>query len=249
VGALVDGAGNDTYTARDDEIVNPSPQSKKHNSSLAQGCGFGRRADMSDGHSVSGGIGLLIDVKGDDRYSGGVMAQAHGYWYGTGVLIDFEGDDRYRAAWYGQSTSAHFGLSYMRDVSGDDTYFTEISQNLGNGRDLSMSLFEDDEGDDTYAVVDRGAGCGDINGIGIFLDLGGNDTYNVNARVSMGCGNFHAWNSLLRREIFTIGFFVDGGGEDRYVLKKKNFGLEGMSDGKSWVRNKNRLEFSFGLDR
>ncbi len=249
VGALVDGSGNDVYAARDDEIVLPSAQSAQHNSSLSQGCGVGRRADMADGHSVSGGIGILVDASGDDKYSGGVMAQAHGYWYGTGVLIDYEGNDEYKAAWYGQSTSAHFGLSYMRDAKGDDKYVSLISQNLGNGRDFSVSVFEDDEGNDSYTVVDRGAGCGNVNGVGLFLDLAGDDAYEIRSRESMGIAILEAAQSFFRRETPTIGLFVDAAGKDSYTCSKAEFALPDMTNGSAWVRTKNRYEFSAGWDR
>jgi len=248
VGALVDREGNDIYLARDDKIVFPSAQSKKHNSSLAQGCGFGRRADMTDGHSVSGGVGLLIDGAGDDTYSAGVMAQAHGYWYGTGVLIDYGGDDEYRAAWYGQSTSAHFGLSYFRDVEGNDRYETLISQNLGNGRDLSLSFFEDDQGDDIYKVVDRGGGCGNINGVGIFLDLAGEDYYTIASKVSMGIANLEAYTSMIRREIHTVGLFVDGGGRDTYSFLSDKVRRQGIENSAFWVQTNTRFEISMGID-
>jgi hypothetical protein len=249
VGALVDLAGDDEYVARDDAVVNPSAQSAQHNSSLAQGCGMGRRADITDGHSASGGVGILVDAAGNDRYSGGVMAQAHGYWYGTGILLDYGGNDEYQAAWYGQSSSAHWALSYMRDASGDDRYSTRISQNLGNGRDFSMSWFEDDEGKDAYAVVDRGGGCGNVNGIGIFLDLAGDDTYSIGSTISMGFGNLDAANSFVRREIPTIGLFVDARGKDTYSFTKPEFSREGLKDGSSWVQTKTRYEFSAGIDR
>ncbi|MCU0723012.1 MAG: hypothetical protein MUC63_05265 [Planctomycetes bacterium] len=249
VGALADLAGDDEYVARDDELANPSPQSPKHNTSMAQGAGCGRRADFGDGHSASGGIGLLVDAAGNDRYSAGVMAQAHGYWYGTGILIDYAGDDEYRAAWYGQSTAAHWGLSYLRDAGGSDRYFTEISQNLGNGRDLSLSWFEDDEGADRYDVVDRGAGCGNITGIGIFLDLAGDDAYSVGSAVSMGFGNLEVNSSFVRREIPTVGIFVDARGKDTYSFTKPEFAREGVKNGASWTQTNTRFEFSAGIDR
>ncbi len=248
VGALVDASGDDRYVARDDEIVHPSPQSPKHNSSLAQGCGMGRRADMADGHSASGGVGILVDGAGKDTYSGGVMVQAHGYWYGVGVLSDYGGDDRYSAAWYGQSTSAHFGLSYMRDAAGNDFYSAEIAQNLGNGRDLSVSIFEDDVGDDTYEVADRGAGCGNISAAGIFLDLGGNDTYLVKAAVSMGRALLEAEKSILHRNIPTVGFFIDLGGKDKYEFSPKEQARPEIRDGSSWKAAGKSSEHSFGWD-
>src|SRR5262249_36203385 len=59
-GALVDREGSDRYEADDTKIRYPSPQTKEHNTSLAQGCAFGRRAHPGDGHSLAGGVGLLV---------------------------------------------------------------------------------------------------------------------------------------------------------------------------------------------
>ena len=135
-GVLVDRAGSDTYVARDDEVVSPSAQTKEHNTSMAQGAGYGLRSD-SDMRWVSGGIGLLLDHAGDDEYSGAVFAQAVGYWFGVGLLFDLDGNDAYSAVWYGQSASAHYALSYMLDAKGNDRYETTMSQSLGGGTAIS----------------------------------------------------------------------------------------------------------------
>lgn len=96
MGLLVDKQGNDQYLANDTKIDFPASQTKEHNASLSQGVGFGRRADFSDGHSLAGGIGMLLDAAGNDTYSAGLFAQGCAYWYGIGLLVDGSGDDQYK---------------------------------------------------------------------------------------------------------------------------------------------------------
>ncbi len=227
-GVLVDRSGDDRYVARDDEIRYPSAQTKEHNSSMAQGAGYGLRDDAHQRY-VSGGVGLLLDHEGDDSYAGGVFAQAVGYWYGLGLLFDLDGDDTYLAAWYGQSASAHFALSYLLDVEGDDRYTTTLSQSLGNGRDLSISVFRDERGNDHYFGPDRSLGCGDIVGVGLFLDSDGRDRYELKTKANVGYPAFaEKGHPQWRLELPTVGVFLDlGGDQDEY-------GREGFSDGERW---------------
>ena len=104
-GLLIDHEGNDRYEANDTKINYPSPQDANHNTSLAQGCAFGRRDHPGEGNSLAGGVGILVDGKGDDRYSCGVFGQGISYWYGLGMLIDLEGNDSYQGIWYCQGST------------------------------------------------------------------------------------------------------------------------------------------------
>ena len=227
-GLLIDRQGNDEYVARDDELRNPSAQTAEHNVSMAQGSGHGYRGD-GNGRYASGGIGVLQDSAGDDVYSGAVFAQATGYWYGVGLLFDLAGQDRYEAVFYGQSASAHFALSYLLDAAGDDDYRTTLSQSLGNGRDFSTSIFRDQSGNDRYFAPDRSAGCGDLNGTGLFLDLDGEDDYSFHTRVNAGNANYGDPDPTnFRRTAPSYGIFLDlGQDRDRY-------GRDGLKDGTTW---------------
>lgn len=112
-GLLLDLAGDDEYIANDTQIEFPSAQTAQHNTSLAQGCGMGRRADYLDGHSLAGGIGVLLDAGGSDKYSAGLFAQGAGYWYGVGLLLDEAGNDSYEGVWYVQGSAAHFAVGIL----------------------------------------------------------------------------------------------------------------------------------------
>ena len=181
-GVLVDREGDDRYDADDTKIRYPSPQDPKHNTSLAQGCAFGRRDHPGEGHSLAGGVGVLIDGKGDDRYSCGVFGQGISYWYGLGMLIDREGNDTYRGVWYCQGSAAHYGVGALLDLAGDDKYVTTLTMGQGAGHDYSTAWFHDVAGNDTYESPGNCMGLGLYNGIGIFWDGAGDDTYKTGER-------------------------------------------------------------------
>ncbi len=214
-GLLLDKDGNDVYVANDTDILFPSPQTKEHNASLAQGCGFGRRADYSDGHSLSGGVGVLMDLAGDDYYSAGVFGQGVGYWLGAGILWDGEGKDNYRCVWYGQGGSAHFATGILLEKSGNDAYSATHHMAMGAGHDFSVGVLIDEGGDDRYEA--KGGlmlGAGNANGVGIFWDKAGNDIYRASGSPIFGGANRS--DAPLRRNLLCLGIFLDTGGTDDY---------------------------------
>ena len=152
VGVLIDKAGNDRYHAYDNEngrrITFPSSQTASHETSLAQGCGYGRRADNTDGRSMAGGVGALFDGAGNDSYYGGVFSQATGFWWSIGMLVDLGGDDRYRGVYFAQGAAAHFAIGSMIDQSGDDHYndAARAGADPGGARDGSIGTFVDVDG-------------------------------------------------------------------------------------------------------
>ncbi len=67
-----------------------------HYLSMSQGFGFGMRPWMS------GGIGGIIDLKGNDSYLADIFAQASSYWWSLGLIYDSSGLDSYHCYQYGQ---------------------------------------------------------------------------------------------------------------------------------------------------
>ena len=118
-------------------------------------------------------LGLLLDLSGDDTYEAEGPAQGAGLC-GAGVLIDDAGDDVYRTACYGQGVG-QFGLGLLADLGGDDVYFTKES-GQGCGYFGSGMLF-DAAGDDVYRIHADGQGLGGVGGTGILADHGGDDAY------------------------------------------------------------------------
>ncbi|MES2638001.1 MAG: hypothetical protein V4850_00905 [Myxococcota bacterium] len=198
-----------------------SPQlaSGQGNSSFTQGAGFGLRGDT---YSVwlAGGLGVLRDAAGNDAYTAGVFAQATGYWEGTGVLADGAGNDTYDALWYIQGGAAHFALAILVDTAGNDEYnpnFTPYNVMLGSGHDFSVGVAIDGAGDDVYHYTTLAAGASNCQGVGVFVDNDGADTYRADSAYSTGLGN-HSTECATRLTTDSEGFFLDSGGDvDTYV--------------------------------
>jgi hypothetical protein len=148
-GFLIDDAGNDIYEARD----------------------FGTNG------GAQAGEGLLLDSGGNDTYRAGSFGTNGGAAFGGAAwLVDLSGDDSYTgsagnvpAELFASNGGALSGTAHLVDVAGDDTYAG------GNGgAQLGRGLLLDMAGDDRY----RGINGTTVNGgIGSLVDLTGNDEY------------------------------------------------------------------------
>lgn len=169
VGALLDGDGNDVYTAG--------------NWSMGTGYWFG--------------IGLLHDRAGDDEYHGAVWSQATGAHFCIGTLIDEAGDDKHLAEVTANNSLAFahdFTIAILLNVGGDDVY--DVRQHgIGYSINRSVALLIDTAGDDLYKTEDTerpgmainnerfrardgvGTYFADTSSLGLFLDIGGADKY------------------------------------------------------------------------
>lgn len=172
-----DGAGNDRYTLDSDAVPFPAHQEPKKNLSLGQGFGFGLRADTLNGLSLAGGVAILFDASGNDRFHCSVQCQGGGYWRGGGILYDAAGSDSYSAYWYGQGNGAHFAFGALEDESGNDTYQISRMSGLGIGHDFSLGFFEDKSGADNYTFGPYCLGVSSEVGTGIFIDEQGPDRF------------------------------------------------------------------------
>lgn len=212
--SLADLLGNDTYASNNTEIDFPSPQTAQSNVSMSQGAGMGRRADYSDGHSQSGGIGVLFDVEGDDKYSCGVFGQGVGYWGGVGMLFDRAGKDTYFGDWYVQGAAAHFAIGYLEDEGDSDSYSAKLNMAQGAGHDFSLGYLIDRNGNDVYKAPNLSLGAGNANGMGMLLDFDGDDQYESSG-LTLGRAA-EAPKASLRERCVCFGLFYDGGGKDTY---------------------------------
>ncbi|MBI2299460.1 MAG: hypothetical protein HYU66_11050 [Armatimonadetes bacterium] len=229
-GVLVDVRGKDTYVAEDGSTLFPSAQAADHTSSLCQGFGFGRRADFTTGHSLSGGTGWLVDGEGDDQYSCGVFGQGGGYWYGVGMLCDLGGNDQYHGVWYVQGAAAHFAVGGLLDAAGNDRYEATHNMAQGAGHDFSLGFLCDQAGNDAYLAPNLALGAGNANGVGYFWEVAGDDTYTAKDGVNLGRGSSGPADKLKtspRIAAATLGLFLDEGGTDTYSRTE-------CGDGKAW---------------
>ena len=217
-GLLVDLAGDDVYALDDTPGRRASPQSKEHNISLGQGAGYGLRSDYLDGHSLAGGVGILADREGNDRYACGVFGQGVGYWMGVGLLLEGGGSDTYSGIWYCQGATAHFAVGILDDASGDDTYTATLNMAQGAGHDYAVGVLLDRRGNDRYDAPNLSLGSGNADGVGLFVDAGGDDAYR-SLGLTLGGASVAtpADAPSLRHGSLTLGVFVDLGGTDAYL--------------------------------
>ena len=213
-GGLFDSSGDDLYEANDSVIDFPSPQTAEHNVSMSQGAGYGVRHDYLSGISLSGGIGILHDLKGDDQYTCGVFGQGTGYWQSIGALWDDDGTDSYTGVWYVQGAAAHFATGYLEDSKGNDTYIATMNMAQGAGHDFSTGYLLDHEGDDSYTAPNLSLGGGNANGVGVLYEGSGNDKYESRG-TTLGKANRSVAGSIRERAL-CLGIFIDMGGRDTY---------------------------------
>lgn len=228
-GLLVDRTGNDLYVARADGA--PSELYMGQSVSRSQGAAFGRRADLGDGHSLSGGVAALVDGEGDDSYSASAWSQGCGYWWSAGFLEDLAGNDRYWNGKYAWGAAAHFAVGCAVDAAGNDAYNVDnddaVNQYHGHARDGSIGVAIDGNGNDMYELRSHCGGSGDLGSIGLFIDTEGDDHYNLiynEPEVASGWLDTPPLGSATRYEVFhtwrddvmSLGCFVDGGGADTY---------------------------------
>lgn len=219
VGAVIDTAGDDfyqcgkkypsSYNRSDNPNAKPG-EAKFQYWAYGLGTGMGRRimSNRAADHafSLAGGVGMVIDHAGDDRYESSNFSQGCGYFFGAGLKLDLAGNDTHGAARYGLAAGAHFGMGLFVDYAGRDTY-TSIgpTYNCGCAWDRSAFLFIDGgrEGDSYRLARSHGLGRADINAWGVFADMGGDDSYVI------GGGLGGATRTAL-------AVFFDAGGRDDY---------------------------------
>ena len=253
-GLLLDLAGNDAYVCRDDGNV--SALYLNQSVAMAQGCGYGRRADLGDGRSLAGGWGFLVDGAGNDRYHAQCWAQGCGYWWGVGVLEDRGGDDVYENGKYSLGAGAHFAIGVQVDLAGDDRYnqgvTTTKNQFQGHARDGSIGISIDGDGNDRYLLKKLCAGCADLGSVALFWDRRGDDVYE--ATMEEGLGDAAPFGSATvyppshsyRDDLLAVGIFLDTGGSDSYRGDPRGEG--GARDGAAWNERRGPASRGCGMD-
>ncbi|MBM4054566.1 MAG: PDZ domain-containing protein [Planctomycetes bacterium] len=204
IGVLEDDNGNDFYFAGGKYPDFRDPE--KSFQSMSQGIGMGIRPETTI-VGASGGIGVLIDKKGADKYHGDYFSQGSGYYFSMGLLFDTEGSDTYHASRYAQGAGIHSAIGMLADDEGDDKYECSFGVSQGCGHDTSIGFLIDNSGNDTYlsGVVSQGAGM--ERGLGVLADFQGNDMYH--AKDSSQGVSFPS----KTEEIIGIGMLLDNQGE------------------------------------
>ncbi|HAF07186.1 MAG: hypothetical protein XD76_0795 [candidate division TA06 bacterium 32_111] len=199
IGFIYDKNGNDFYLVQNGIIDHREVDYHSH---LSQGFGFGIR-DIA-----SGGVGIILDLKGNDIYKGEYFVQGSSYWFSFGLLYDSTGNDTYSSRRYSQGAGTHFTTGVLIDREGDDSHYS-WGVSMGCGHDFSSGFLFDYKGNDLYLSDWLSIGSGNANGNGILIDFEGDDFYSAQNKDCMGYGNFY-------RNTFSIGILFDKDGKDLY---------------------------------
>lgn len=232
-GFLIDGGGDDEYRCNHGDPAQGgirlyySPQmATDGNSSFCQGAGFGMRGQTRATH-LSGGLGILRDLGGDDRYEASVFAQGTGYWQGTGILSDASGSDLYDAYYYVQGGAAHYAVGVLADDGEGNDRFNTIRPGryvaLGSGHDFSLGALLNEGGNDEYRIPALSAGASNCNGIGVLVDARGADRYEAPSDYGSGMGNASPDCATSRPNAKSVGIMIDAGGADQYIYPASSF--------------------------
>ncbi len=150
-------------------------------------------------YEVDKGIGLIIDVGGNDLYRGMIAASADED-QGNAVVIDLNGDDTYAGAPLGLATG-RLGVGLLIDHAGDDVY--QLDMGSGGAGFGGLGILFDAQGNDVYLGnrLTQGAAIG---GLGLLLDAAGNDRYTSHG-FAIGFGG-----------PLGVGAVIDIAGDDHY---------------------------------
>jgi hypothetical protein len=220
VGVVVDGSGDDRYqcgnrypsasNALDNPEAKPGDARFQYDC-FGMGAGSGTRIQPKGGArsfaGLAGGLGILLDLAGDDDYHSANFSQGTGYFFGAGLKLDLAGNDRHAAARYGHAAAAHEGLGVFIDYAGDDEYTsTGPVYNGGVAWDRSVALCLDaGAGNDRYDLRrSDGLGRADHSSFGLFVEEGGRDRYAV-------------LNGMGKAVDNSVSAFFDLAGEDDYT--------------------------------
>jgi hypothetical protein len=159
-------------------------------------------------------IAVAIDCAGDDTYNNddpSLLSQGSAI-LGAGILIDASGKDSYSAIKMAQGCG-FFGLGILLDVTGDDDYRLETSGQGCGYFGIGMNL--DIAGNDTRYLYGDGQGYGGVGGVGVCGDYIGDDKYTAEPLESVAHrGDYHSENKINANGAQGTGMGRRGDGSD-----------------------------------
>lgn len=175
-------------------------------------------------------VAICVDVEGDDAYESTRNGFQGAGILGVGMLVDLEGNDQYIGPQWCQG-AGYLGIGVLHDLSGDDVYRGRtFCQGVGL---FGAGLLVDEDGDDRYEGDAKVQAVGLAKGVGLLLDRSGDDSYYAKGLYPTGYGDagiFDAWSqgcAIGFRTLASGGLAVllDGGGSDR--MEAGNFSQGG----------------------
>jgi hypothetical protein len=222
MGVMSDLEGNDQYRLACD--------STKDALGGIPGCGQGgalsfRAYPWDKALTPYGGVGLLVDDKGNDTYtSKGWNSQGGSYIMSLGALVDNEGNDHYVCG-TGQGSGIHVTNAILIDKKGNDVYEGGFRAG-GSGGDRSPGFLIDYEGNDTYisSTSSYGTACKPF-AYSLFIDYKGDDKYICDR--PKGDVLFNDWHSFggvwpeSDPNAWPYAICLDLGGKDTYQVRNR----------------------------
>jgi hypothetical protein len=230
-GILIDAAGGDFYRANGP--VQSAYGSAASFMGFSQGVGVGIRP-----YDV-GGVGILLDFSGDDRYEGGEFSQGGGYYWGVGLLADAGGNDLYYGNRYAQGFAAHQAFGMLSDMSGDDVYWAMTAAGQAAAWDQSIAMLFEGGGDDTYRAQTLSQGAAAQQSRALLRDVSGDDTYRASGRNTQGAAGDNAYHFQPQHPVYSLGVLVDEAGDDRYS--------SGLLNGETLLRRDSKAPSGLGV--
>jgi hypothetical protein len=211
---LVDPGGNDSYG-------NNAGGTRKGAATaalidLAGNDHYETEAPVSQGAALAG-IGLLIDLSGDDTFVAGDIAQGAAL-LGIGILLDDAGADSYAADRYAQGAGM-FGLGALLAGGSDNDHYLLQQLGQGLGRTSGYGVLRDEGGDDRYEAGNKYES--------MYSKWTGGRKVHWSFAQGCGLGMYCRYNEqtgdggslLVTREMFPggVGLLHDDAGNDVYV--------------------------------
>ena len=196
--------------------------------------GYGQGGALSFRHypwnkklTAYGGVGMLVDASGNDRYrTGGWCDQGGSYIMSLGVLYDGEGNDHYTAG-TGQGSGIHVTNAILIDKNGNDIYDGGFRTGASGG-DRSPGFLIDYHGNDIYNAGNAcyGTACKPF-AYSLMIDYEGNDIYNAqNPKDKITMNNWESFSGVWPESepyLWPYAICLDLGGDDDYkVMRRKN---------------------------
>jgi hypothetical protein len=216
---IVDYAGDDAYESNDSS-QRPWGETKNVYGNEA--------AQITKGGFCQGsgdlGVGILVDLVGNDNYIGLCFSQGTGF-LGIGMLFDEAGNDVYRGIELHQGIAQH-GAGFLIDRAGSDRYEAlMVAQGVGLAGGYGMLYDGGKEGDSYYCKGKQATGYGTpgvfegwgqgvgigyrpyaSGGVGILFDRAGADRMEA-GNFAQGGGYFYGLGMLL----------INGKDDDHYI--------------------------------
>jgi len=178
-------------------------------------------------------VSVCLDLAGNDHYEAPASTYVQGFGLmGVGMLVDVAGNDVYKAKHFSQGVGI-LGVGVLWDKAGNDTFSAHtFCQGAGM---FGLGMMLDDAGDDVYDCASNGQGSATTLGLGILSDLEGNDKYRLacdSTKDAMGGIPGYGQGGALSFRAYPwekklvayggVGMLVDDRGNDEYVSKGWN---------------------------